>query len=94
MILQLGLPGKLLFTAKLLTEKGFLFLVDKFDVGGQVPPCFKHLLTTVLLAEEGFLVLVDKLDVVLLHVLVEVGEQNKCSIAPSLLAHQLGRPVS
>ena len=32
--------------------------------------------------------------VVLLHVLVEVGEPNKCSIAPSLLAHQLGRPVS
>ena len=31
---------------------------------------------------------------VLLHVLVEAGEPDKCSIAPSLLAHQLGRPVS
>ena len=35
-ILQHHLRGKLLSTAKLLAEKGFLFVMDKLDVGGQV----------------------------------------------------------
>ena len=34
-IFQLNLPGVLPSTAKLLTEEGFLFLMDKLDVAGQ-----------------------------------------------------------
>ena len=35
-IRQLVLPAKLLSTARLLTDEGFLFLMDNLDVGGQV----------------------------------------------------------
>ena len=41
--LQTVLCAKLLFTARLLTEEGFLFLMDNLDVGGQVPLSYELL---------------------------------------------------
>ena len=69
-IRQLLLLAKLPSTATLLTDEGFLFLMDNLDVGGQVLLTPKLPSTARLLTDEGFLFLMDNLDVggqVLLH---------------------------
>ena len=60
-ILQRCLGAKLPSTARLLTDDGFLFLMDNLYVGGQVVLMPKLPFTARLLTDEGFLFLMDNL---------------------------------